>query len=132
MVSDGTFVMDVDRGTPQRVLAEFDHGQNIFVISAAWHPRWQKDFVLGMGTRRRPSFWTMPAQADTQFDRKSPPKFSNSLEMYWQTPGIRIEDGFGILMVGFGRGDLLRACISRLQEFVEDVRRSKNAEGHRN
>ncbi len=61
MVSDGTFVMDVDRGTPQRVLAEFDHGQNIFVISAAWHPDGKRISFWGWEQGADPSFWTMPA-----------------------------------------------------------------------
>jgi Tol biopolymer transport system component/DNA-binding winged helix-turn-helix (wHTH) protein len=61
MVSDGTFVVDVDRGTPQRVLAEFDHGQNIFLISAAWHPDGKRISLWGWEQGADPSFWTMPA-----------------------------------------------------------------------
>ena len=61
MVSDGTFVMDVSRGTPQRILAEFGHGRNIFVISAAWHPDGKRISFWGWEQGVEPSFWTMPA-----------------------------------------------------------------------
>jgi Tol biopolymer transport system component len=56
MVSDGTYVVDVDRGTSHRVLAEFGYGRNIFVISAAWHP-----------DGKRISFWGWEQRCRTQF-----------------------------------------------------------------
>ena len=59
-VSDDTFVMDVDGGTPQRVLADWSRTEHVRDFSRV-APRWQEDFVLGMGTGADPSFWTMPA-----------------------------------------------------------------------
>ena len=88
MVSDGTYVVDVDRGTSHRVLAEFGHGRNIFVISAAWHPDGKRISFWGWEQGANPVSGQCPLQEDTQFDRKSRPKFSNSLEMCWQTPVI--------------------------------------------
>jgi Tol biopolymer transport system component/DNA-binding winged helix-turn-helix (wHTH) protein len=74
MVSDGTFVMDVDRGTPKRVLAEFDHGQNIFVISAAWHPDGKRISFWGWEQGADPSFWTMPATGGRAIRSEIAPK----------------------------------------------------------
>jgi len=61
MVSDGTYVADVDRGTSHRVLADFGYGRNIFVISAAWHPDGKRISFWGWEQGAEPSFWTMPA-----------------------------------------------------------------------
>ena len=61
MVSDGTYVVDVDRGTSHKVLAEFGYGRNIFVISAAWHPDGKRISFWGWEQGAEPSFWTMPA-----------------------------------------------------------------------
>ena len=61
MVSDGTYVVDVDRGTSHRVLADFGYGRNIFVISAAWHPDGKRISFWGWEQGAEPSFWTMPA-----------------------------------------------------------------------
>jgi DNA-binding winged helix-turn-helix (wHTH) protein len=61
MVSDGTYVLDVDRGTSHRVLADFGDGRNIFVISAAWHPDGKRISFWGWEQGAEPSFWTMPA-----------------------------------------------------------------------
>lgn len=61
MVSDGTFVMDVSRGTPHRILVEFGPGRNLFVISTAWHPDGKRISFWGWEQGAAPSFWTMPA-----------------------------------------------------------------------
>jgi Tol biopolymer transport system component len=60
-VSDATFVMDLDGGAPHKVLAEFGHGRNMFVISAAWHPDGKRVSFWGWEPGANPSLWTMQA-----------------------------------------------------------------------
>ena len=60
-VSDATFVMGLDGGAPHKVLAEFGHKRNMFVISAAWHPDGKRVSFWGWEHGANLSLWTMPA-----------------------------------------------------------------------
>jgi hypothetical protein len=95
-------------------------------------PMARRIFVLGMGKKVRiPVSGQCPLQGGLAIRSVFAPKIlKNSLEIViWQTPvDCRIEYGYGILMVAFGRGRFyFDACnFEASRNFVEDVTSDPN------